>query len=150
MLAKFIDRTVPENKSHQGRRLIDGNQPAKISDQMRDIGGELIGQSDYVAALEACKQALSPIQKIIMPPISHPVAATYLGRSGEHEKVFVDALKNSSDPYFKNLGYVQSDSRATPISDRVKSLEPIGNRRRKMKSMRSSYGARLEPFFPSR
>jgi hypothetical protein len=121
MLAKFV--TKPEQRSllSQNEDLKMVTDPEKVSDQMLEIGGELMQSNDYSGSLEACKQALSLNAGNMFAAYYASVSTTFLGRSGEHEK-YCDMLKQSPDPYFHNLGFVFSDSRATRIADRAKSL----------------------------
>ncbi len=118
MLAKFVDRTQPGAKNEDLEMVPDR---AKVSDQMVEIGLQNISANDYTAALEANKQSLTLNPENLFAAYYASISTMYLGRSGEHEK-FCDVLKNSSNPYFRNLGFVQSNSRATPMADRMKSL----------------------------
>ncbi len=119
MLAKFVNRTQTNEKNEDLEMVPDR---AKISDQMVEIGLEQIDRDDYLAALESNKQSLTLNPDNLYAAYYASISTMHLGRSGEHEK-FCDMLKKSPNPYFRNLGFVQSDSRATPIAERVKSLE---------------------------
>ena len=123
MLAKFV--TKPEDRSISkdvNEDLAMVTDPEKISDGMTEIGEKLLLANDFEKSLEACKQAVSLNPGNLYAAYYASIATSYLGRSGEQEK-FCDLLKQSSEPYFRNLGVVQSDSRTTQVPDRLKALE---------------------------
>jgi tetratricopeptide (TPR) repeat protein len=122
MLAKFVNRPDPSKSLEKDEDMAMVTDPAKNSDMMRVIGESLLMKNDFIGALEATKQALSLDSENLFAAYYATISTSYLGRSGEHEK-YCNLLKNSTDPYFRNLGYVQSDSRATPISERIKALQ---------------------------
>ncbi len=118
MLAKFVDKAT-------SRSLVDSgllNDPLKIADELTQQVPDLLFSHDYSAGLEAAKQALALDSTNYFAAYYASFATLFLGRSGEHEK-FCDILKKSGSPYFKNLGYIQSESRQTPLADRLRELE---------------------------
>ena len=122
MLAKFVDAST-------SRSLVDAgklNDPLKISDELAQQVPEMLVGNDYLAALEAAKQALALDSTNYYAALYASYATIYLGRNGEHEK-YCDMLKKSDNPYFKNLGYVQSESRQTSLADRLRELESFWN-----------------------
>ena len=122
MLAKFVPVTPGGAANVKDEDLEQVRDPLKNSDIMRANAMELLHKQDYAGSLDACKEALALNPQNYDAAYIATLSAPLLGRSGETEK-FCEILKSSSTPYFKNLGFVQSDSRATPIQDRIKSLE---------------------------
>ena len=118
MLAKFVDANTSRSLVDQG--MVTGAQ--KIADELTDQVPDLLFSNNYAAALEAAKQAVSLDSNNYFAVYYASLATVFLGRNGEHEK-FCDILKKSENPYFKSLGYVQSESRQTPLADRLKQLE---------------------------
>ena len=122
MLAKFINRPDPTKPEGKNVDLEMVNDPRKNSDQMLETSLQYILKDDYTRSLEASKQALSLNSQNYLAAYYAALASSRLGRSGEQEK-YCDFLKKLDDPYYRSLGYVSSDSRATPIPDRIKALE---------------------------
>ncbi|MEI7985095.1 MAG: caspase family protein [Armatimonadota bacterium] len=121
MLAKFIshpDQSLSTESNEDLRMVTD---PEKISDGMTEIGEKLLLANDYDKSLEACKQAISLNSGNMYAAYYASITTSYLGRSGEHEK-FCNLLVQSQEPYFHNLGLVQSESRMTPVSEREKAI----------------------------
>ena len=118
LLAKFVD-------ANKTRSLIDSNvvvSPQKVADELTLQVPDLLNRGDYNGALEASKQALSLDSTNYYDAYYASIATIFLGRTGEHEK-YCDLLKACDNPYFRNLGHVQSESRQTPLADRLKQLE---------------------------
>ncbi|MBS1726791.1 MAG: caspase family protein [Armatimonadetes bacterium] len=121
LLAKFLDAKQSTQLSKGDVDLKQVSNPKKIADEIRATVEPLFDGHDYEAILDLCKQALSLDPTNMYCAYYATVATPYLGRSGEQEK-YCDMLKRSKDPYFYNLGFVQSDSRMTAVDDRTKSL----------------------------
>lgn len=122
LLAKYIDN----DKASQLVKGADDDlkqlrNPRKLAHELVMACESFFEKNDFVTALELAKQAQSLDAENMFATYYASVATGLLGRSGEHEK-FCDSMKQSKDPYFKSLGIVSSDSRATTIDDRAKAL----------------------------
>ncbi len=121
MLAKFVDPEKASNLTGPDADQKMVSSPQKIADQLVVVAGDLFEKREFNKILELSKQAFSLDSDNLFAAYYASIACSYLGRSGEHEK-FCNALKSSEDPYFKSLGYVMSDSRATSVDAREKAL----------------------------
>ena len=122
MLAKFIDKVEVSNlvKGDQDSKIV--SDPKKNADQLVSISGSMFEKGNFGDILEISKQALSLDSENMFAAYYASIACDYLGRTGEHEKL-CQIMRSSPDPYFKDLGVVMSDSRATTTEDRFTSLK---------------------------
>lgn len=106
----------------------DDPQVAAVAraDQLFQQGEIALDEGDFGTAVDLLKQAYALDSENLFAAYYASVALDALGRQGEKEK-FCDFLKNSQNSYFRALGNLQSDSRMTPIADRIKAAEDYWN-----------------------
>lgn len=122
LIAKFVDANVTASIGQADQDLRMVSNPQKVADELVRASEELFDKNEFGKILDLTKQALSLDSSNMFAAYYASIACTFLGRSGEHEKL-CDTMKASESSYFRNLGFVQSDSRATPIADRIKALK---------------------------
>lgn len=122
LLAKYIDnvKTLDTQRASADLKMVTNRE--KVGDELNEVIVQLIDEHEYAKALDLSKQAYSLNSENLFAAYFSSVACAFLGRSGEQEK-YCDILKTSDSAYFRNLGYLQSDSRATDVAERIKALE---------------------------
>lgn len=96
--------------------------PVARADYLYAQGIEALDKSENEKALDLFKQAFSLDSTHYWAAYHATITLDFMGRPGEREK-YCNALKNSPKPYFRALGFVQSDSRSTPLEERIKAVE---------------------------
>ena len=121
LLAKYVP---DDSKSSSNAKPEPGmvKSPEKMSDDLtQQIDIELAAHR-VSNALEVAKQAVSLNPKNYEAAYLGSFLTVICGRTGETEKM-CDLLKASENPYYHGLGFVMSESRRTPIAERLKALE---------------------------
>lgn len=145
LVARYVDAKDVANLGVDAQMT---TSPAKAADALVAMTGDLLQQNKMDVLLEVNKVALSLDSTNLYAAYYAAVACQELGRTGEQEK-FCDMLKKSEDAYFRNFGYVISDSRTTAIDDRVKYLEKYWEASSKEEIHAVLVWARARAFAPS-
>ncbi len=121
MLAKYVEGSKSTSvQDDQDQKMV--NDPAKEADALLQKAGEMLEIKDNAAFLELSKLASSLDPSNMYAAYYASIGCTVVGRRGEQEK-YCALLAKSNNPYFQNLGLVQSDSRSVSMQARLKALE---------------------------
>ena len=119
MLAKFIDRSPAGPAKNEDLAMT--TDPKKNADELTTTAETQLAAGDFTSALESAKQALTLDATKLQSAYFAAISAQSLGRSGEHQK-FCNLMTNSDNPYYRNFGVFLSNSRATPVDDRISAM----------------------------